>query len=150
MKDAIAKQATNHNVEKSFLVEQLKLIDAELQPIQSEIETARILANASASRYGLAFFWTLALQFAFSQYGTYIAFSWDIIEPITACMTLSDAIAAYLFWLWAGKPWDIDGLKSHFFERRQRKLFKKLNVSYEKYRLLEQTKAELMKKLAEH
>jgi len=85
-----------------------------------------------------------------TQYGTYIAFSWDIIEAITACMTLSDAIAAYLFWLWAGKPWDVDGLKHHFFERRLRKQLKSMNISYDKYKLLEQTKAELMRKLSEN
>ena len=116
-------------------------MDSELQPIQNELENVRKMASTSASRYGSAFFWTLALQFMFSQYGTYVAFSWDIIEPITACMTLSDAIAAYLFWLWAGTPWDVEGLRNHFFEKKLRRLLKQKNVSYEKYNLLKQTKA---------
>jgi hypothetical protein len=65
-----------------------------------------------------------------SQYGTYYALSWDIIEPITACVSLSDAIAAYFFWLWAGKPWDLNEVRSFFFERRLKKLFKKKHVNF--------------------
>jgi len=63
------------------------------------------------------------------------------------CVTLSDAIAAYLFWLWAGRPWDIEGLKNFFFERRLKKLFKKRHINQEKYELLERTKAEIIRKL---
>lgn len=66
------------------------------------------------------------------------------MEPLMACITLSDAIAAYMFWIWAGKPWDIDGIKNKFFERKLKKLLKKNNTSYEKYKLLEQTKHEII------
>jgi len=93
------------------------------------------------------FFSGLSLQFLLSQYGTYIAFSWDIMEPIMCCVTLSDVIAAYLFWLWAGRPWDVEGLKTFFFERRLKKLLKKRHINREKYELLERTKAEIMRKL---
>lgn len=85
-----------------------------------------------------------------SQYGTYYAFSWDIMEPIMACVTLSDAVAAYSFWIWAGKPWDVEGLKAHFYERRLRKLLKKKNVEHEQYELLLQTKAAILKRLSEY
>jgi len=45
------------------------------------------------------------------QYGTYIAFSWDIMEPITCGMTLGDTIVGYFFWIWSGKPYSLEGLK---------------------------------------
>ncbi len=66
------------------------------------------------------------------------------------CVTLSDAIAAYLFWLWAGRPWDVEGLKTHFFERRLKKLLKKRCINKERFELLERTKAEIMRKLSQH
>ena len=66
------------------------------------------------------------------------------------CVTLSDAIAAYLFWLWAGRPWDVEGLKNHFFERRLKKLLKKRCINKERFELLERTKAEIMRKLSQH
>jgi len=65
------------------------------------------------------------------QYGTYVAFSWDIIEPITACVSLTDAIAGYYFWMWAGKPWDLDSLRSFFYDRAlQKKKFKSRHEEY--------------------
>lgn len=150
LKDAIAAQANHQNLNRTHLFEQLALVENELRPVHHEIENLKEVANTSAQRYGFSFFAILALQFSLSQYGTYIAFSWDIMEPLMACVTLSDGIAAYLFWIWAGKPWDVEGLKSHFFERRLKKLLKKNNISYEKYKLLEQTKQEIMSRLANH
>jgi len=74
-------------------------------------------------------------------------FSWDIMEPITCGMTLADSIFSYTFWLWAGKPWDLDGLKAHFFERRMKKLLKKHNMDYFYYQQLYARKLEILDKL---
>ena len=66
--------------------------------------------------------------------------SWDIIEPITACVSLSDAIAAYFFWLWAGKPWDLNAISNFFFERRLKKLYKKKHVNKANFETLKDAK----------
>lgn len=92
----------------------------------------------------------LLLQFAATQYGTYIAFSWDIMEPITCAMTLADAGIAYSFWVWSGKPYDIDGLKSFYFERKLKKLLKRENIDYFVYKSLKQRKAEILEKLKQN
>lgn len=72
------------------------------------------------------------------QYGTYLAFSWDIMEPITCGMTLGDSICAYLFWMWSKKPYSLDGLKDYFFERKKVKLIKRNAVDYDNYLKTEQ------------
>lgn len=68
-----------------------------------------------------------------TQYGTYVAFSWDIMEPITCAMTLGDAGIAYTFWVWSGKPYDLDGLKAFYYEKRLKKQCKKQNIDYYAY-----------------
>jgi len=148
LKDAMSKQASRSNVDKAFLVEQLNLIEGCLAPLKTEIEYCTEHAHMSAVRSGAAFTGIIFLQFMASQYGTYIAFSWDIMEPIMCCATLSDAIAGYFFWLWAGKPWDISGLKEHFYQRRMRKLFRKHSIDFETYQMLCQTKQEILDQLA--
>lgn len=67
------------------------------------------------------------------QYGTYIAFSWDIMEPITCGMTLGDAICAYLFWIWSKRPYSIEGLREFFFERKKQRLIKRYGMDYENF-----------------
>jgi hypothetical protein len=52
------------------------------------------------------------------------------MEPICCGMTLLDAIFSYGFWLWAGKPWDLAGLKANSFERKLKKLLKRNNMDY--------------------
>jgi len=69
------------------------------------------------------------------------------MEPITCGMTLADAVAAYFFWLWSGRPWDINGLRTFFFERKLEKLLKKKSVDYQKYLMLLRTKQEILKKI---
>ena len=59
------------------------------------------------TRIAFGFFATIGAEFALSQYNPYIAFLWDIIEPIVACISLTDAIVSYFFWLWSEWPDDI-------------------------------------------
>jgi hypothetical protein len=108
LRDAIAKQCLIVNRERESLIQQLDLIDQVLHPVQKEMENAKEMSNIKSVRAGLTFVSVIMMQFALSQYGTYIAFSWDIMEPIMACVTLSDTVAGYVFWLWCGKPWDLD------------------------------------------
>jgi len=67
------------------------------------------------------------------QYGTYIAFSWDIMEPITCGMTLGDAVMAYFFWIWSKRPYSLEGLRYFFYERKKNKLIKRFGVDYVTY-----------------
>lgn len=104
-------------------------------------------ANLTSTRYAAGFLLTIAMQFAAFQYGTYVAFSWDIIEPIAACTTLLDACAAYSFWIWTGKPWDLTSLRNHYFEKRKQKLMKKNNVDENRLDQLNKTRETIIKKL---
>ena len=87
----------------------------------------------AAARSASTFLFLFCCQFGLTQYGTYIAFSWDIIEPITCTMTLMDATLAYLFWMWTGQPYDMEGLRTHYFHRKLKKLMRRQNVDYSYY-----------------
>lgn len=96
----------------------------------TEIERA---ADRSARRVLWSFASIFVTQFALIQYGTYLAFSWDIMEPITCGMTLGDVVCGYFFWIWTKRPYSLEGLRDHFFERKKAKLVKKNAVDYENY-----------------
>lgn len=51
-------------------------------------------------------------------------------------MSLSDAIAGYYFWMWAGKPWDMNEVRQFFFERKLKRLLKQGDVNATKYETL--------------
>ena len=104
-------------------------------------------ANLTAKRYGLSFASIIVFQFFLSQYGTYIAFSWDVMEPITAIVTLSDAMCGYFFWLWAGRPWSLDQIRIHFFNRRVDRLLKKNHLDKQHFMALYQARLEILDKL---
>ena len=100
-------------------------------PDYKQVENAKEAGHVKAQRAGFTFVSVLLIQFALSQYGTYIAFSWDIMEPIMACVSLSDAIAGYFFWIWAGRPWDLDAVRAHFYERELNKRLAKYKINRE-------------------
>ncbi len=55
------------------------------------------------------------------------------MEPITCGMTLGDAVMACFFWMWSKRPYSLDGLREHFFERKMKKLIKKQDLDYDNY-----------------
>jgi hypothetical protein len=90
-------------------------------------------ADRSARRVLWGFASIFVTQFAMIQYGTYLAFSWDIMEPITCGMTLGDVVCGYLFWIWTKKPYSLEGLKGHFYDRKKSKLIKRNQVDFDNY-----------------
>ena len=79
----------------------------------------------------MAFVSVFFTQYLLVQYGTYVAFSWDIMEPITCGMTLGDACMSYFFWIWSKRPYNLEGLGNFFYERKKKKLIKKYGLDYE-------------------
>lgn len=120
-----------------------------LKPLQYEVKKAKKASHLKSVRSGATFVSIIMIQFILSQYGTYVAFSWDIMEPITACVSLSDAIAGYMFWLWTGKPWDLDSLRSHYYEKALSKNFRKHKINVVEYDMLKASRKQIFDKLAE-
>ena len=98
----------------------------------------------------MTFMSIILAQYAFTQYGTYVMFSWDIMEPITAMMSLSDAIVGYWFWLLKGKPWNLNDLRAHYYERALMKNFSKKNINYQQYQMLKRARDSTLAKLTAH
>ena len=65
-------------------------------------------------------------------------------------MTLADSFVAYSFWVYAGKPYDIDGLQTYYFEKRLKKLLKKEQIDYYAFNQLKAKKAEILEKLKQN
>ena len=108
---------------------------------------AKKASHLKSVRAGICFVSIISFQFFLSQYGTYVAFSWDIMEPITACLSLSDAIAGYVFWLWTGKPWDLDSLRNHFYEKALAKNFQKHNINRHEFEMLKESRRQILAKI---
>ena len=98
----------------------------------------------------MTFMSIILAQYAFTQYGTYVMFSWDIMEPVTAMMSLSDAIVGYWFWLLKGKPWNLNDLRAHYYERALMKNFSKKSINYQQYQMLKRARASTLEKLTAH
>jgi Mitochondrial calcium uniporter len=114
-----------------------------------KLEDIERYADRSARRA----LWSLATffvsQFAIVQYGTFVAFSWDIMEPFTCGMTLFDTLFGYLFWIRSGRPYSLDGLREHFFEKKKARMMKKKAVDYENFVRTEEAIQIIRKRLQE-
>jgi hypothetical protein len=114
-----------------------------------KLEEIERYADRSARRA----LWSLATlfvsQFALIQYGTFVAFSWDIMEPFTCGMTLFDTLFGYLFWIKSGRPYSLDGLREHFFEKKKARIMKKRAVDYENFVRTEEAIEIIRKRLQE-
>ena len=69
------------------------------------------------------------------------------MEPITACVSLTDAIAGYFFWLYCGKPWDLNSIREHFYNRALDKILIKNGLDRQEYEQLVKAKQQILEKL---
>lgn len=64
-------------------------------------------------------------QIVFVQYGTYVSYSWDILEPIACLLGISDMIIAYSFWLFAQKDFSLEELNTQISNHSRVHFFRK-------------------------
>jgi len=62
-------------------------------------------------------------QIFFMQYGTYVAFSWDIMEPIACCLNSFGMLIGYLFWLTTHREMELEGLADNYSNSRAVKIY---------------------------
>lgn len=97
---------------------QVKLLESKIQNLKRTNEKIIKLLEVKGKRRVNCFLGFLAGQVALIQYATYVAFSWDIIEPITCLLGVLDMIIAYSFWLYSQKEYSFEALKTHYIFRR--------------------------------
>lgn len=110
-------------------------LDSQLICINKKIENLESKKNLIAEELDkkgkkrVNYFLTFLIgQIALIQYGTYVAFSWDIMEPITCLLGVLDMIIAYVFWLRSDRDYSFEGMKEHYVIKRLRsKLSSKLS-----------------------
>jgi Mitochondrial calcium uniporter len=68
-------------------------------------------------------------QVLFTQYGTYVKYSWDVMEPITCLMGITDMILAYVFWMMNNSSFSLEAFEQNFIESKTKsRLGGKFNV----------------------
>lgn len=102
-------------------------LDSQLICINKKIENLESKKNLIAEELDkkgkkrVNYFLTFLIgQIALIQYGTYVAFSWDIMEPITCLLGVLDMIIAYVFWLRSDRDYSFEGMKEHYVLKRLR------------------------------
>ena len=130
----MAGQARYTKVEKDLLRKELTILKMQITPLIELQKVCEEKGKQSARRWRNAWAYLILGQFGLTQYCTYVAYSWDIVEPFTCIMTFSDAVFAYLFWVFTGNSCDIRGLEEHFGQRKFLKALKKQGATMQIYK----------------
>ncbi len=138
LRQVIAEKAANVKEEREILEQQMALLKRQSEPMKMKLKEIEMSADRATRRVLWSIASIMITQFSLIQYGTYIAFSWDIMEPITCGMTMGDSVVAYLFWMWSKQPYSLNGIRNFFFERKKNKLIKKKLLDYDNYLKTEQ------------
>lgn len=88
------------------------------------------LSNSSRKRVRI-FLSFVFFQILLTQYGTYVAFNWDVMEPITCLLGIIDLIIAYGFWLSTSKSFSYSGMQSNYIEKYKARFAKKDELDLE-------------------
>lgn len=76
-------------------------------------------------------------QFAFIMSGTFVFYSWDIMEPISYMMLFSNFTVGISFYTLFKKEMELNTLREIFANRFARRLYKKKGLDIDRVRQLE-------------
>ncbi|KRX01244.1 hypothetical protein PPERSA_05830 [Pseudocohnilembus persalinus] len=105
-----------------------KILEKQQTQLQSDQDQIKnILENKSNSRLRAILLFYMS-QIAFTQYGTYFLFSWDIMEPITCMLGVLDLIIAYTYWLSYNTDFSFKQVATDYVGKRLPKKLKQENL----------------------
>ena len=85
-------------------------------------------------------------QFVFIVGGTYVVFSWDVMEPIAYLMGMTNFTLAFMFYWQSRAEMDLSSLQDILFHKQAKKLYRKKGFDDEAY---DRLKSEI-ERLREH
>jgi hypothetical protein len=145
--ECLVQVAHNVQTEKEIIQYQYDVMKEYRRPMDIVRGDIEHQADEYAKRRIMTMFYFIATQYLAVQYGTYVLFSWDIMEPLTCAMTLGDAVLAYFFWALTKKSYNLPGIYNYFYEKRIKKLAKKRHFDQEKYDKIQTALAMLKKRI---
>lgn len=112
-------------------INQLLAVLNEKKAVMIEIKSSVETLFREKSKRRLKFLYGIMLaQMAFTQYGTYVKYSWDIMEPICCLFGIFDSILAYSFWIANNSDYSLERFENKYIEAKLNRYFSKdMNVS---------------------
>lgn len=147
--EGLVRVAHDIREEKEILQAQYDLLKQHRKPLDIVKGNIEREAELYARRRVFMMFYIIAAQYLLVQYGTYILFSWDIMEPFTCGMTLGDGVMAYIFWAITKNSYSLSGIFDYFYTKRKNKLAKKENFDHNNYEKIETALAMLKRRIRE-
>lgn len=112
-KDCLRIKSEVETVDKMLVVLQEKR--QLLQEIKAQVHESVLKRSQRRLKvlYSLIF-----AQVLFTQYGTYVKYSWDVMEPITCLMGIVDMIMAYTFWMMNNSSYSLETFEQNFIDNK--------------------------------
>ena len=121
----LLRQGIRNKREQSFYEDTLQLLRKKRAGLAEQAALVEQGAQKKAKGYLnrlLSFYFA---QIVALQYGTYVLFSWDIIEPITCLLGIFDVLIAYVYWLSTHHDYSWQTVYHRQVQLRKKKFYKK-------------------------
>lgn len=107
-------------------INQLLEVLYEKRAIVTELRDSIERSFRKKSKRRVKFLYSVILaQMAFTQYGTYVKYSWDVMEPICCLFGIFDSILAYTFWILNNSDYTFEKFEKNYIEANTSKYFSK-------------------------
>lgn len=108
------------------IIEKLLDVLKEKKEVLLDLKTNVETSYRNRSKRRIKFLYSLVLlQMAFTQYGTYVKYSWDVMEPICCLFGIFDSILAYSFWMANNNDYSLEQFEQQYIDKNLSKYFNK-------------------------
>jgi hypothetical protein len=133
LRSCLSDQASQTRSGRALLLEGLQILKSQVAAVDQVMNACEQQGAATAKNRVLAFSSIIAGQFMLFQYGTYVAYSWDIIEPIACVTGFLDAFFASVFYVRFNGDWNVAGINKYYTNKYKTKKVRKENIDMERY-----------------
>ena len=121
----IQKDALDIKFDMDIINQLLEVLNEKKFTITSMRESIEQSFKRKSQRRVKFLYSIILAQMAFTQYGTYVKYSWDVMEPICCLFGIFDSILAYMFWMANNSDYNLEKFEQKYIDINTNKYFSK-------------------------
>lgn len=124
VREIILNNSLSESTKLTLYDQRLSFLQTKLSLLEERKKETLLMYEKKAKKRVRWIYAFLLSQIFVTQYGTYVKYSWDVMEPISCLLGILDLIIAYAFWMSTNKEYSFETVHENYIQKKERRLIR--------------------------